>query len=179
MSGLKRSAARIWNEGWDDYREVYKGEEIIIPGKKHGEGKNFKFFDEYLTAVKFRGQFIEPKYDNNGKPVRIKPLKLEKIEGSVDKTRNQFISHLDGKAFATEAEMKLHLESMGDVSHLQVKDEKREEALKQSMGPQLQDVLGSIVNKLAEIEQRLLVTEAKPKRGRSSKKVDHDTEQHI
>lgn len=179
---MKKSAARVWNEGQNDYRETFRGEEYVIPGLKHGAGKNYLYFPDYISAVKFVGNYVEPKKTADGQWIQNKPLRLEKIDGSVDPTTQKFISHVDGKVFDTEAQLKAHLETVSP--NLLVKDEKRDEAAKSfsnvtpirdTTKDEIKELLLNLASRLEKLEDKQTVV-----KGRSSrKKVDDDTKQHI
>ena len=109
---VNRSAAKVWNNGDEDYKELFRDEMITIPGRNKGEGNNYKYFEDYFSGVKFLGQYVDSKQDNNGKYLKCKPLSIEKIPMGQAVASTVYVSHSDGKTFKTQEALNNHLKTV-------------------------------------------------------------------
>lgn len=140
--------ARVWNNSDKEYVERFKNDIIKIPAHGYIEM-------DFHDAVLFKGQYIPPNEGKNQKRITV-----EKIMRADPNWRpSGFISHIDGKVFATQEELDAHLKANND-KYIPVKNPKLDEQL---------NAQGSILEKLADtlfaIDERLKKLEAKPATG--------------
>lgn len=107
---------RVFNKHPDGltHREKFREQMIEIPAGGYVEM-------DYEDAVLFKGQFFPMKTNADGTPSRegFKCILLEPV-GKPEPVAEKFISQIDGKEFATQAELSAHIKQFQD---LVVKDE--------------------------------------------------------
>jgi len=95
--------ARVWNDHPSDYKEMFKGEMIEIPGKKYVE------MDKY-DAIQFVGQYIPVRKNDLGDYINHKMLRVEVLPDPTPKVTEIKCQMCLGK-FDTEKELALHSEA--------------------------------------------------------------------
>lgn len=111
----------VWNmhQHGLTHREVYKGETVEIPAGKY-------ILMDYDEAVQFKSQYFPMQKNAQGvqTPESMKMIVLKKhVAGTApDKEAKKFVSHMDGKEFATQAELdayvKQHFEGQAIVDEV-------------------------------------------------------------
>lgn len=96
--------ARVWNDGNETYREMFKGVEVVIPAKQFIEM-------EATEANVFRGQFTPVIRDTHGRDLRPKPIRVEKIKETEDQAdeKKQFICAKDGSIWPNQEALDKHI----------------------------------------------------------------------
>jgi len=160
---------RIWNNSDKEYKEKFRGQLITIPARGFHEM-------EYYDAVMFFGQYVRPEKDDSGNYINCKPLRLEKIASGSTATSTKFISHADGKVFATAEELDAHLKANAD-KFIPQKDEELEKAL--AARNKTDEALGKVMDALSTLATRLDKLEA-PKRGKKrDTSGDHNSSETV
>lgn len=158
---------RIKNNSDKEYKEKFRGQLITIPPRGTIDM-------EYFDGIMFYGQYVTPTKDDAGNYLTCKPLTKEIVSLDTSWTPKQWISHADGKVFATEAELKAHVEANADKFVPQ-----RNEELDKALAAQnkTDEVLSKLVGVLGTITERLDKLES-PKRGKKSdtNRTNHSSE---
>jgi hypothetical protein len=94
--------AKVWNDGNETYREVFKGNEIVIPAKQFIEM-------EFTEANVFRGTFTPIVRDGSGKDLRPKAIRVEKILESAAEEKVEYVCTKDGSKWPNQEALDNHI----------------------------------------------------------------------
>jgi len=156
--------ARIWNHGKEEHVEKFRDEVIRIPA---GGSVDMDYYD----AVLFMGQWYPSVKNDAGEYIKCKPLKMQKLFSDVQEATG-FISHADGKIFATEKELKAHLDENKDKFVPQVNEELDKKLAAQSQ--KNDDKLTKLLSVLENLNDRITALEAPKKKGRPKRDSTRD-----
>ena len=168
--------AKIWNNGQEDWVEEFQGTTYRIPGKSHGEGNNFLFFNDGYIANRLMGQYFEPKFDGSGKQISGKPLSFEKIvEEILDDGPGEYISHIDGKVFRNRKAYEDHMGNLLNDPTVKAAQYKETE----TKAKEVEDLKKTVAELSNQMKGMADLLKASQNRGRTSKGGSSATKRDI